>query len=125
MRVVENLHVLDDYWQAERAVRTEVGRLVHRAKDCGDGEAAMELAERFAGLAVRLAVPPADAPRLVAAVPSGPVSAVDGHRPTVASVLAGALAAAGAGQYRSGLLACSGASAPRGCGTSIPICGPR
>ncbi len=134
MRGVESLHVLDDYWRPAGNVRTEVGLLVHRARDLDDPAAAARLAVRFAGLAARIPVPSGGPPNLVTGVPSGPPSATgqgdptlvsrpgrasdDAYAPltqvdhaatrgraaTVASHLARALAAAGAGEWRPGLL---------------------
>ena len=45
---------LGDYWQPDRDERTELGLLIHRAKDLGDSGAVRELAERFATLASAL-----------------------------------------------------------------------
>ena len=103
MHGVENLYVLDAYWHSDGDVRTEVGELVHRAKDQGDSGAAVALAERFAGLAGVVGEPLDGAGRLVGAVPSGPVLGVSGQ-PTLAAILAEALAGAGAGQFRPDLL---------------------
>ena len=91
------LLVLGDYWQPDRDERTEIGALVHRAKDQGDPGAASELAERFANLAGDLPAMDGGLPRLVVPVPSG-------HRPHLVEQLASSLAAAGAGEYRPGLV---------------------
>ena len=115
MRGVENLYVLDDYWHPEHDVRTEVGELVHRAKDQGDSGAATALAERLAGLAGVVGEPPDGGRRLVGAVPSGSVLGRSGP-PTLAAILAEALAGAGAGRFRPGLLTRQ-RSAPRLRGT--------
>lgn len=98
--------VLDDYWTAPGAdpasgvqVRTEVGELVHRAKDSSDEAAAAELGRRLARLA-RRSLPPLTAPvPLVVGVPSHPAPAVD-----LPAVLAETLAATGIGEHRPGLL---------------------
>ena len=95
---------LGDYWCGDGDARTEIGLLVHRAKDRGDEAAAAELAERFAGLAEALAETADGSQRLVAAVPSMPAVAVEGERLQLAEVLARSLAAAGAGEYRPDLL---------------------
>ena len=94
---------LGDYWRPDRDERTEVGELVHRAKDQGDPGAATELAERFARLAGGLPAKDAGSPCLVTPVPSRP--AADGDdSPHLAELLAASLAAAGAGEYRRGLV---------------------
>ena len=49
------LLVLGDYWHPDRDERTEIGLLIHRAKDLAEEVAAQELAERFASLASHLA----------------------------------------------------------------------
>lgn len=98
--------VLDDYWTAPGSgpasgvpARTEVGELVHRAKDSSDEAAAAELGYRLARL-VRQSLPPqAGLVLLVVGVPSHPPSAVD-----LPAVLAEALAAAGIGEHRPGLI---------------------
>lgn len=98
--------VLDDYWTAPGSgpasgvsVRTEVGELVHRAKDSSDEAAAAELGRRLARL-VRQSLPSqADLVPLVAGVPSYPTPAMD-----LPAVLAEALAAAGIGEHRPGLI---------------------
>lgn len=80
-------------------VRTEVGELVHQAKDSGDEAAAAELGRRLARLVGR-SLPPSTGPvPLVVGVPSCPVPAVD-----LPAVLAEALATAGIGEHRPGLL---------------------
>ena len=98
--------VLDDYWTAPRAgpasgvpVRTEVGELVHRAKDSSDEAAAAELGHRLARL-VRRSLPAQAGPLpLVAGVLSHLAPAVD-----LPAVLAEALVAAGIGEHRPGLI---------------------
>ena len=97
------LVLLDDYWRADADERTDVGWLVHRAKDQDDPEGAAELADRFAGLAGALADTPDGSARLVVPVPPTRLAAntvgellVDG--------LARSLAAAGAGEYRGDLV---------------------
>lgn len=103
---IDRLVVLDDYWTAPRAglasevpTRTEVGELVHRAKDSSDEAAAAELGRRLACLASRSLLPPAGPVPLVVGVPSHPAPHVD-----LPAVLAAALAAAGIGEHRPGLL---------------------
>ena len=103
---IDRLVVLDDYWTAPRAglasevpARTEVGELVHRAKDSGDEAAAAELGRRLARLTGRSLPPPTGPAPLVVGVPSHPVPHVD-----LPAVLAEALAAAGIGEHRPGLL---------------------
>ncbi len=95
---------LGDYWQPHRDERTEIGELVHRAKDRDDPGAAAALAERFASLAAALPEAAGGQPRLVVPVPSGPVPAGDGDRPHLARLLASSLAAAGAGECRPSLV---------------------
>ena len=99
------LCTLGDYWRPDRDERTGIGELVHRAKDGYDSGAATELAERFAGLASGLPEPRGGVPRLVTPVPSWPAADGNDARPHLAEVLAAALAAAGAGEYRPGLVA--------------------
>ena len=115
------LCMLGDYWRPDRDERTEIGELVHRAKDHHDSAAATELAERFACLAPVLPAEDGGLPRLVTPVPSSPSEdgglprlvapvpsspAADGRddRPHLAELLAASLAAAGAGEYRPGLV---------------------
>ena len=110
---LDRLVVLDDYWTAPGSgpasgvpVRTEVGELVHRAKDSGDEAAAAELGRRLARL-VRRSLPSQAGPLppraglvpLVVGIPSHPVRVVN-----LPAVLAEALAAAGIGEHRPGLL---------------------
>jgi len=95
---------LGDYWRLDCDERTEIGELVHRAKDRDDDGAATELAERFACLAGRLPATEADSPRLVTPVPSRPALDGSDDRPHLAARLAASLAAAGAGEYRPGLV---------------------
>ena len=103
---IDRLVVLSDYWTAPggdspgaEPVRTEVGELVHRAKDSGDEAAAAELGRRLAWLVRRSLPPQAGLVPLVVGVPSHPAPAVD-----LPAVLAAALAAAGIGEHRPGLL---------------------
>ena len=103
-RVGVGIFTLGDYWQPDRDERTEIGLLIHRAKDQGDPGAARELAERFASLARVLPVATGGVQRLVAPVPSLPAPAGDGDRPHLAELLAASLAAAGVGEYRPGIL---------------------
>ena len=98
--------MLGDYWTdpggnlpGTNPVRTEVGELVHRAKDSSDEAAAAELGRRLARLAGRSLLPLAGPAPLVVGVPSHPVPPVD-----LPALLAEALAAAGIGEQRSGLL---------------------
>ncbi|MXZ51875.1 MAG: hypothetical protein F4Z34_01650 [Acidimicrobiaceae bacterium] len=95
---------LGDYWRPDRDERTEVGELVHRAKDRGDAGAASELAERFACLAGGLPEADGGSPRLVTPVPSRPAPDGNDDGPHLAERLAASLAAAGAGEYRPGLV---------------------
>lgn len=102
---IDRLVVLGDYWVApgggpasEVPTRTELGELVHRAKDSSDEAAAAELGRSLAWL-VRRSLPSAGPVPLVAGVPSHPTPAVD-----LPAVLAEALAAAGIGEHRPGLL---------------------
>ena len=97
--------LLGDYWRADCDERTEIGWLVHRAKDQADESAARELAERFASLASHLGETADGSGRLVVPVPSKPVLAGEGDRPHLATHLAASLAAAGAGEYRPSLVA--------------------
>ena len=103
---IDRLVVLGDYWVApgggpasEVPTRTEVGELVHRAKDSSDEAAAAELGRRLACLASRSLLPLAGPVPLVVGVPSHPVPYVD-----LPAVLAEALAAVGIGEHRPGLL---------------------
>ena len=103
---IDRLVVLGDYWAAPggdppgaEPVRTEVGELVHRAKDSGDEAAAAELGRVLARLVGRSLPPSAGPAPLVVGVPSHPAPAVD-----LPAVLATALAAAGIGEHRPGLL---------------------
>lgn len=98
------LCTLGDYWRPDRDERTEIGELVHRAKDHHDPWATAELAKRFARLAVGLPESDGGLPRLVMSVPSGPAADGDDGRPHLAAVLALSLAAAGAGEHRPGLV---------------------
>ena len=103
---IDRLVVLDDYWTAPRAdpasgvlARTEVGELLHRAKDSSDEAAAAELGRRLARL-VRWSLLPQPGPvPLVVGVPSHPAPSVD-----LPTVLAAALAAVGIGEHRPGLI---------------------
>ena len=97
------LVLLADYWRADRDERTDVGRLVHRAKDQDDPEAATELADRFAGLAGSLPETPDGSSRLVVPVPpTRPAAETVGE--LLVDALARSLAAAGAGEYRPDLV---------------------
>lgn len=98
--------VLDDYWTSPRAgsaggvpARTEVGELVHRAKDLSDEAAAAELGRRLARLARRSLPPQAGPLPLVIGVPSHPAPTVD-----LPAVLAEALVAVGIGEHRPSLI---------------------
>ncbi len=120
MRGIDSLHVLDEYWMPSSvagtsvdgcldiAVRTEVGCLIHKAKDLADPSAAFRLGRLFASLAARIPVPSAGPPNLVTAVPSGSAAAVRDGPPTgprtVATQLAQALARAGVGEWYPGLI---------------------
>ena len=105
VEISAGIWVLGDYWQPDRGERTEIGLLVHRAKDQADAVAAQELAERFASLAGVLPEAPDGLPRLVAPVPSVPVPVGEDDRPQLAELLAASLAAAGAGEHRPSLMA--------------------
>ena len=96
--------LLGDYWRADCDERTEIGWLVHRAKDQADDTAAQELAERFASLAPDLGETADGSRRLVVPVPSNPMPDGEGDRPHLATRLAASLAAAGAGAYRPSLV---------------------
>ena len=98
------LCTLGDYWRPDRDERTEIGELVHRAKDHHDPRAATELAEQFARLASVLPEAEGGLPHLVAPVPSSPTAAGNDARPHLAELLAASLAAAGAGEYRPDLV---------------------
>ena len=111
VEISAGIWVLGDYWQSERDERTEIGLLVHRAKDQADAAAAQELAERFASLARVLPEAPEGSQLLVAPVPSLPVPVGD-ERLTLPALLAASLAAAGAGEYRPSLVA-KGNATPR------------
>ena len=91
------LLVLGDYWHPDRDERTEIGLLIHRAKDLAEEVAAQELAERFASLAPELGETADGSGCLVVPVPSKPVPAREGDRPHLATHLAASLAAAGVG----------------------------
>ena len=98
------LVLLDDYWRDDCDERTEVGRLVHRAKDLDDPGAATELSDRFAGLAGSLPDTPGGSDRLVVPVPPTlPAAETTGE--LLVDGLARSLAAAGAGEYRPDLVA--------------------
>lgn len=90
---LEALYVLGDYWHADEPVRTELGDLVHAAKDGHEHGSANRLAKMVTAL-VPGRLDELDAPVVVAAVPPNPVPPL--HLP---SVLAGALAAAGVGEW--------------------------
>ena len=112
VEITAGIWVLGDYWRSERDERTEIGLLVHRAKDQADAAAAQELAERFASLARVLPEAPDGLPRLVVPVPSLPASVGDDDRLKLAELLAASLAAAGVGEYRPSLVA-KGNATPR------------
>ena len=95
--------LLADYWLPDRSGRTHIGRLVHRAKDRDDPEAATELADRFAGLAEALAETPDGSGRLVVPVPPT-LPAADTAGGLLVDLLARSLAGAGAGEYRGDLV---------------------
>ena len=99
------LCTLGDYWRPDRDERTGIGELVHRAKDQADTEAATELAERFALLASVLPEADGGLPCLVVPIPSSPAADPGDDRLHLADLLAASLAAAGAGEYRPGLVA--------------------
>ena len=98
------LHLLGDYWRPDRDERTDIGWLVHRAKDQGDAAAATELAVRFAGLAEALADTADGSERLVVPVPSISAATDAAGELALADVLARALAGAAAGEYRPDLV---------------------
>ena len=116
------LVLLGDYWRPGCDQRSDIGWMVHRAKDQDDLGAAAALAGRFAGLAETLAKTPDGSDRLVVPVPPTVPQAGSGDgrlpaddteamvtdagfdgRPLVDG-LARSLAAAGAGQYRRDLV---------------------
>ena len=101
---VGNVHVLGCYWHPERSVRTDIGELVHRAKDRADDAASAELAARFAGLAGCVVSQAADAAPMVVPVPSRPAAMTGRGGEHLAAVLARALAEGGAGTYCPGVL---------------------
>ena len=98
------LVMLADYWRPDRDRRTDVGTLVHRAKDQGDPGASAELADRFSGLAEALAETPDGCRRLVVPVPPTMAAADATGGSLLVDVLARSLAAAGAGEYRGDLV---------------------
>ena len=97
------VRALGDYWHRDRDERTELGLLVHLAKDLNDSAAARELAERFASLAPALKELKGSPLCLVAPVPSIK-SAESANQLRLPYLLAEALAAAAAGEYRPDLL---------------------
>ena len=99
------LLVLGDYWRPDCDERTEIGVLIHRARDLAEDVAAQELAKRFASLAPHLGETVDGSGRLVVPVPSKPVPTGEGDRPHLATHLAASLAAAGAGECRPSLVA--------------------
>ena len=99
------LLVLGDYWRPDCDERTEIGVLIHRARDLAEDVAAQELAKRFASLAPHLGETVDGSGRLVVPVPSKPALAREGGRSHLATHLAASLAAAGAGEYRPSLVA--------------------
>ena len=81
------IHVMGDYWAPTRDERTDLGDLVHRAKELGDPTAAALLAERFAAF-LGTVVPVATAIVPVPASPDRPsdllsIVAGDRARPVV------------------------------------------
>jgi predicted amidophosphoribosyltransferase len=94
---LDELHVLGEYWHRDERRRTDLGRLIHAAKDEQQATAAERLAEKIVVLAPALVE--SAAPVLVAAVPSNPAPTV--HLPTV---LAQALAMAGSGDWADDLI---------------------
>jgi predicted amidophosphoribosyltransferase len=62
------IHVMGDYWAPECDERTELGELIHRAKDLCDRRAANVLADRFARFVVTVA--PDDA--AIVPIPASP-----------------------------------------------------
>ena len=73
---LDRLHVSGSVWSADGSTRTELGRLLARAKDHGDRSATTVLGDR---VAAHLAEIGTEAPRdaVVAPVPPNPGSAVD------------------------------------------------
>ena len=100
---VGNVHVLGCYWHPERSVRTDIGELVHRAKDRFDEAASAELAARFAGLAGCVTEQFGEVAPLIVPVPARP-SLETGPHEHLASVLARALAEASGGTCRPDVL---------------------
>ena len=103
-RLGVELVLLADYWRPDSDERTDVGRLVHRAKDHDDPGAATELADRFAGLAEALAETPDGSDRLVVPVPPTLPATDATSGLLLADVLARSLAGAGVGEYRCDLV---------------------
>ncbi len=107
--VLESVDVLGDYWRPESRVRTEIGELVHRAKDHRDNDAANELAGVMAAWAADLFEPMPPMSRLVTAVPAltarsagAPCEgAAKTHLPTL---LAAAIAGACVGTFHDNLV---------------------
>lgn len=67
--MVIDIHAMGDYWQPDRAERTELGELIHAAKDRRDAAATAGLEALLAAWARRLALP---ARGLLVAVPASP-----------------------------------------------------
>ena len=97
------LVLLADYWRPDSDERTDVGWLVHRAKDHDDAGAVAELADRFAGLAEALVETPDGSDRLVVPVPPT-LPVADAAGGLLVDVLARSLAEAGVGEYRCDLV---------------------
>ena len=97
--------MLGDYWDPDGDARSDLGDLVFRAKDCADTAAAGELAIKFADLLVSLPPAPRGVARLVTSVPGSRVGLTFGGFDDLAAMLAHALAVAGAGEHRPGLVA--------------------
>jgi predicted amidophosphoribosyltransferase len=98
------LVLLADYWRTDCGERTDVGWLVHRAKDRDDPGAAWELFNRFSGLVEALAETPDGSGRLLVPVPPT-LPATDTAGGRLVDGLARSLAAVGAGEHRQDVVA--------------------
>ena len=95
---LDGLHVLDHYWQPNAPRRTEVGELVHRAKDHGDMAAAARLAERLAA-AVAVRLDALGSAMLVTVIPARASVVLD-----LPALLGRSLAEAGVGEWAGDLV---------------------
>jgi predicted amidophosphoribosyltransferase len=90
---LEALHVLGEYWQPDESVRTELGELIHAAKDGQEVDAADRLTMMISDL-VPGRLDELESPALVTSVPTTR-AALAVHLP---GLLAAALARAGVGE---------------------------